>query len=128
MAARRLTVGLVLMLVASLATSAWASCMADSAMTPKAQMACCKGGQDKCPMADVTENCCKTDAQRHPEASIATYELLGQFTLNAPALVGVVSHTGTAMIVVQTPVFASTRDVLKRPAAPPYLLASALLI
>lgn len=115
------------MLIASLATSAWANCLADSAMTPKAQMACCKAGHDKCPMAGTPEDCCKGEAQREQQTSVATHEVAPPPS-HAPVLLATVIPTVPDFAIIRALIFASPQGVLKRPSAPPYLLASALLI
>ena len=126
-ASRRLTIGFVLMLLASMATSVWANCIADLAMTPKAEMACCKNGHDKCPMKGTAEDCCKTEAQKHEQVSVATHEIASPIVV-APALLATISAIVSHMPLVRTTIFTSPQDVLKRPSGPPYILNSALLI
>jgi hypothetical protein len=126
-ALRSLTLGFVLMLIASMATSVWANCVADTSMTPKAQMACCKNGHDKCPMSGTAEDCCKTEAQKHEQTSVATHEIASP-TIDAPVLLAVASPAVSDMPIVRAPIFVSPEDVLKRPSGPPYILHSALLI
>ncbi len=126
-ASRPLTFGFVLMLLASMATSVWANCIADMAMTPKAQMACCTNGHDKCPMKGTAEDCCKTEAQKHEQASVATHESASPI-VHAPSSVLAVAATVLETPSVPAPTFSSPKDVLKRPSGPPYILHSALLI
>ena len=124
---RRLTVAVALMLVASMAASAWASCMSEIGMTAEAQMACCQHGHDKCPMRQTTDDCCKLDSQRHAQLNVATHEL-ARSDVHPPALLPAI---GLASFV---PVFArlsgplSEHDVLKGPSPPPYLSGSAFLV
>ena len=123
---RSLTVAFVLMLVTSLTTSAWASCIADAAMPAKAQMACCKAGHDKCPMHGSAKDCCKTEGQKQQQLSAATHEI-ARSPVSTPALTATISPVALPSAVV-APNFAPQHDVLKGPSGPTYLLISALLI
>ena len=115
------------MLVASLATSAWTSCVGGPDMTAKAQMACCKSGQHNCPMHGSAEGCCKVEGQRQQQVSVATHDL-ARFPLNPPFLAARIIATSFVPQFVPFARFASPRDTLKGPSPPPYLLGSAFLI
>jgi len=123
---RRLTIATAVMLVVSLAASAWVSCMAELATTASAQMACCNAGHDKCPMHGTADGCCKAESQRQPQVSAATHEVARPI-LTPPALVAVIP-----VLFVRVPGGLSrapaARDTLKGPSPPPYLLGSAFLI
>ena len=123
---RRLTAVIALMLVASMGASVWASCMADVAMNPEEQMACCKNGHDKCPMRNTAADCCKTESQRHQQVSFAIHESSSS-VVHAPAIVATI-----AVVIVPTAIQLSQstfeRDVLKGPDPPPYLLGSAFRV
>jgi hypothetical protein len=114
------------MLLASMATSAWASCLAEIGMSPAAQMLCCKGGHDKCPMHNTAADCCKAQGQRHPDVSVATHEGSAG-VMNPPAVVA------TFVVPAVPPIHQLSqstfdRDVLKGPDPPPYLLGSAFRV
>ena len=124
---RRLTVVVALMLVTSLTASAWASCMAGIGMTAKAQMACCKAGHEKCPMRGTAEDCCKTEARRQHQVTVATHELVRSM-VHPPAWVPAVIPAAFVPVLVRVSRLTFAGDVLKGPSPPRYLLDSAFLI
>ena len=117
------------LLMASIGSLAWATCMADLDMTAGEQMACCAGGHDSCPMAGSAESCCKLEGQRQQERSVATHEQVRSvFGAPAAATVTMVADVSFAPVLVRFARIASPHDVLKGPSPPPYLLGSAFLI
>jgi hypothetical protein len=127
MLGRPLTLCLAVALVLSKATSALASCMADLSMGAVAQMACCKQGHAKCPMAGTAEDCCKTDAEAQQPPTVATHQLdRGIFA--PPALAVTISPIPFTADLFRASVLDPQRFVLKGLSPPPYLLTSALLI
>ena len=128
MSARPLTVCLAFALVASLATSALASCMADPSMSAGAQMACCKAGHDKCPMqGSAAADCCKVDSQKQQQLTVANAEPV-RSTLIAPALVAMLVAGSIDAIAPVQATRVRQHDRLRIPSTPERFLASALLI
>jgi hypothetical protein len=124
---RRLTVGVALMLVATLSTSVWASCMAEIGMTASEQMACCQSGHEKCPMHRTDPNCCQWESHRHVQVSIATHDL-GRSVVNPPALMPAAVPASFVPVPVRRSQPISSRDILKGPSPPAYLAGSAFLV
>src|SRR5262245_20230396 len=122
---RRLTVAAALMLVATLTTSVWASCMAETGMTASEQMACC--GDDTCPMHRTVQDCCKWESQRHIQVGVATHDI-ARSVLNPPVLVPARVPTSFVAVLVKLSHPISSRDVLKGPSPPAYLAGSAFLV
>jgi hypothetical protein len=118
---------LVFTLIASLATSASATCMAEIAMNAPAQMACCKNGHDKCPMHGTAEDCCQSEGQRHQQVGFATHEGIRSIVSPPAVLISLVA-TSFVPVVVQLPQATFDRDVLKGPDPPSYLVGCALLV
>jgi hypothetical protein len=127
MFARPLTVCLALALVASLATSALATCMADPSMSAEAQMACCSAGHDECPMRGSAGDCCKIESQTQQPVAVAKAEPI-QSTVTAPALVAVVIVGSLDAIAPARAVRLPDIDPLRIPSTPHHFLASTLLI
>lgn len=124
---RRLTVAAALMLVATLTTSVWASCMAEAAMTTREQMACCEFGHDKCPMQSTQRDCCQLESHRHIQVSVATHDL-ARTVLNPPALTPTPVPASLVPVVVRRSQTSSSSDILKGPSPPAYLAGSAFLV
>lgn len=123
---RSFPICLVLALVAaSMATSALANCMADTAMTVRAQMACCQAGHHA--MAGSAEDCCKAERQKQQQLSAATHEVV-RATLPPPALIAAIIPGFNPARLLRASTIVSARDVLKGPSVPAYFLDSALLI
>jgi hypothetical protein len=127
MFARPLTVCLALALVASLATSALATCMADSSMSAQAQMACCSAGHDECPMRGSAGDCCKIESQKQQPLAVAKAEPIHS-TVTAPALVAVVFVGSLDAIAPTRAIRVSHIHPLRIPSTPRHFLASTLLI
>ena len=127
MSSRRVTVSLRLVLVAALATSALASCMAGPAMTADTQMACCKAGQHECGTRKAPDECCKTDSQTQQQLIVAK-DLL----VRSPrTLVDRVSAVVPGDLVTVAPTAAIKTDLRVLPKSPSpqtHLLISALRI
>jgi len=121
---RRLTVAAALMLVATLTTPLWASCIADVAMTPSEQIACC--GDDTCPMHRTVQDCCTWESQLHILTSVATHDFAGS-VLNPPPLVSTLVPASFVPVLVRRSQPISSRDILKGPSPPAYLAGSAFL-
>ena len=124
---RRLSAAIALLLVVTVSTSVYASCMADMDMAESAQMACCDHGHDKCPMHGTPKSCCEGESQRHHQLTTATHELAGS-VVNPPALLSTVVPVAPAPATVRLSHLSSANDVLKGPDPPPYLLGSAFLV
>jgi hypothetical protein len=124
---RRLTVAVALMLVATLSTSVWASCMAEIGMAASEQMACCESGHEKCPMHRTAPDCCQWENQRHIQVNVAIHDL-GRSLLNPPALTPVAVPDSFVSVFVRSSQPISARDILKGPSPPAYLAGSAFLI
>ena len=123
---RRIAICFSLALVATLVTSALASCMAGPAMSADAEMACCMAGHSECGMSGTAEQCCKTDSQTH-ELIVAKQELV-RSPLMALSLMRAI-HPGVPMTVpTGLLVRAPSPDALRTPSPPTYLLTSVLLI
>ena len=127
MSDRRLTVCLALALVAAMATSALASCMAGPAMTADSEMACCKAGHVECGMRTTADPCCKSDSQKQQQLIAAKHELV-KSPLTALKQIPAVVSGDLVTIRPTSALFAHVRLLPKSPAAPTYLLVSALLI
>ena len=127
MSSRPLTVCLALALVASLATSALATCLADPSMSVGAQMACCEAGHDQCPMRGSAADCCKIDSQKQQRLTAAKAESI-RSTLTAPALVAAVIVGSIDSIAPVRATRVLQHDPLGLPSTPDRFLASALLI
>ena len=125
MSDRRITVVLTLALVAALATSALASCMAGPAMTADSQMACCQGAHRECGTRGVADQCCKTDSQKQQQFVVARHEVV-----SAPALLDIAvaaAEFAANQIVPVRRLVPSPHPITSR-SAPTYLLDSAFLI
>ena len=129
MSHRPFTVCLALALVASLATSAFASCQADPSMSAGAQMACCKAGHDndKCPMRGSAADCCKIDSQKQQQLTVAKAEPV-RSALTVPPLVAIVVFGSIDSIAPVQATRVHQHDLLGIPSTPARFLASALLI
>jgi hypothetical protein len=49
---------LAALVLAAFCGSTWATCVEDATSSEMQQMACCKAGQDQCPMKDSASACC----------------------------------------------------------------------
>ena len=127
MSTRPFTVCLAFALVASLATLAVASCMADPSMSAGAQMACCKAGHDQCPMHGSAADCCKVDGQKQQQLTVAKAEPV-RSTLTAPALLASAIAGSIDLIAPVQATRVRPHDPLRIPSTPDRFLASALLI
>jgi len=124
---RRLSLLVTLLLVVSLGTSAWASCVGEPGMTASAEMACCKAGHEYCPMKSTASDCCKIEGQRAQQLSAATAENV-RAVVTAPTAVAILDGLLIAPIITGVPRFGSARVVSTSPSPPPHFLTSALLI
>ena len=127
MSARRLTVCLALVLVASMATSALASCMASPAMSAQAQMACCQAGHLNCSTAGSAADCCKAESQRQQQAAVGKREV-SRRALATPVLVSAVTADPLGSLPPRPSIHFTDQGAFKSSSTPKYLLASALLI
>ena len=127
MFARPLTLCLALALVAALATSALASCLADPSMSAGSEMACCRVGHDGCPMPGSATDCCKADSQKQQPPAVAKAESI-RSTWTAPALVAT-AIVGSIDSIAPMRAIRILRDTrLRPPSTPDHFLASALLL
>src|SRR5262245_53973116 len=124
---RRLTVAAALILVATLSTSVWASCLAEIGMTASEQMSCCESGDNTCPMHRKVQNCCEWESQRHIQIGVAVHDL-GRPVLNPPALMPTAVPAAFVPVVVKLSHLIPSRDILKGPSPPAYLAGSAFLV
>jgi hypothetical protein len=127
MGGSRLVVAVALMLVVSMATSAWASCMAEIGMKPEAQMACCQDGHDNCPMHGTAADCCAAEGQRQEQVSAAVHQA-PRSLVNPPAVLPTPIPVPLEALVLRPWQTTFERDALKGPSPPPYLLGSAFLV
>src|SRR4051812_7213444 len=123
---RSLTIGFFLILVMSLATSAWADCAGGPEMTAKAQMACCKGGHKHCPMAGTPADCCGMNGQNIQQISVATHEA-NRVVVTPPTLTATLASIAVVPTMARVSVIEYLR-VAPQASPPPHLLAPILLI
>jgi hypothetical protein len=124
---RRLSLISALLLVVSLATSAWATCVGELGMTANAEMACCKAGHEHCPMKGTASDCCQIEGQRTQQLSAATAESV-RAVVTAPPAIAILYEILVVAVTARVPRFGSARVVGTSSSPPPHLLASALLI
>jgi len=121
------TIGVALLLVASLATTAWASCVAGLDDLTNVQMACCKAGHHNCPMHGSAKDCCSHEGQQsHQQVSVVAHVAASKVA--SPTLVTAILDAFRGPILEPAWVSASAHAVFNAPSPPPYLLESVLLI
>jgi hypothetical protein len=124
----RLSLASTIMLVVSLATSAWLTCVGGLGMTAGAEIACCKAGHEQCPMKDTSSDCCKMQGQRTHQLSLVTADGVRP-VITAPTASATLSQIPViAPLLTRVPRFGSAQIVSTAASPPPHLLASALLI
>jgi hypothetical protein len=124
---RRLSLISALLLVVSLATSAWATCVGGLGLTANAEMACCQAGHEHCPMKGTASDCCKIEGQRTQQLSAATADGV-RAVVTAPTATAILNQIVVVPSITRLPRFGSARLVSPSPSPPLYLLTSALLI
>jgi hypothetical protein len=124
---RRLSLVTALLLVVSLATSVWATCVGELGMSANAEMACCQARHDHCPMKGTASDCCKIEGQRTQQLSAATADGV-RAVVTAPTALAILDQILVVPSIARVPRFGSARVISTSPSPPPHLLTSALLI
>ena len=114
------------LVVASVLTSAWATCAEGATSTALQQMACCKGGHHHCPMKDSASDCCKLSPS-HVE-SHATIVKAESMNAAAPVLLTWAIIQPAAVAEPQDHVSYDSSPPGLVHAPPPYIAFSTLLI
>jgi len=117
-------VAVSLAVLAGLAGSMWATCLAADA-SEQEQMACCRDGHWQCPMHDSTADCCTIAApQLQSQATIVKATSISRPI--AVALIGV-AHASAPIAIREFPVRDGAAETAP-PGVPPYIAFSSLLI
>ena len=123
---RTRTLAVAFVLITSLASSAFAECIADLVMSAGSQMACCAAGRDSCGKASASD-CCKSEGQRQQHFTQLSAPKVSPHATTPASVVAVIIATPSPNRI-RASQFVRFARVLHGSPPPLYLLSGSFLI